>query len=63
MLCVVLFFGIVDLVLGVVQRLGLFEHFMLMRVGAWIFFLAVVGWFGWRLYTGLERDGDFWIEE
>jgi hypothetical protein len=41
------------------RNAGILEHYALIRAGLFIGLLSITGWFGWRFYTGMYRDGDF----
>lgn len=41
------------------QRLGFWTHYRLITTGLAVVYFGVAGWFCWRFYTGMERDGDF----
>jgi hypothetical protein len=45
------------------QRNVGFEHYGLIECVAITVVVLVTGWFGWRAYTGMERDGDFFVDD
>jgi hypothetical protein len=45
------------------QQLGFWTHRWIITAGLTAIYFAVAGWFGWRFYTGMDRDGDFFEEE
>ena len=44
------------------QNVGI-EHYWLIECGSITILVLVTAWFGWRAYTGMERDGDFYSDD
>lgn len=45
------------------QRLGFWTHYWLITTILTVLYFTVAGWFCWRFYTGMDRDGDFFIQD
>ena len=58
----ILLLGLAEFTLQIVHRFGGLEHYGLIEFGLWGAGILITGWFVWRLYTGVYRDGDFYDE-